>query len=342
MDDRPVFTRSFFLLAIISAAVTPRAAAQADPRVQLTLDSSEARQALVILHKEQAHQPITADDWKTLFATVPYQWLKAREAFMHRDFADTDFRKFLESPESIARTAEWEETLASMERANMTGLGVRVLEWLPPEAIIHAQVFPEIKPQTNSFVWRNEKGEAAIFLYIEKQTQAQFENTVAHECHHIGLASLDAQQQKLLTGLPANVRQTVDWLGAFGEGDAMLAAAGSADLHPHWEDDAAARARWDSDTMHFNEDVVTLTRFFDDILDGKLTGDAAMQKGQTFFGYQGPWYTVGYEMAALLENAIRPKSVHRLPPRSQTSFRAVQRDCTASEQERREPFFVAR
>jgi hypothetical protein len=301
MDNLPVFARPCFLLAVISAAIVLRASAQTNPRVQLTLDSSEARQVLVILHKEQAHQPVNEHDWRALFATAPYQWLKARESSMHRDFTDEDFRKFLESPESIARLPEWEQSLAGMERADMTALGAHVLEWLPPEAVIHARVFPEIKPKTNSFVWRNENAEAAIFLYIEKQSQAEFENTVAHECHHIGLASLDAQQQKLTAGLPANVREAVEWLGAFGEGDAMLAAAGSADLHPHWDEDAAARARWDSDMMHFNQDLAALVQFFDEILDGKLKGDDARQKAQAFYGDQGPWYTVGYEMAALVE-----------------------------------------
>lgn len=192
--DLPFFIRPLFLLAAISIAITPEQA-QTPPSVQLTLDLSEARQALVILHKGQARQPVSDNDWQTLFATVPYPWLKARESSMHRAFTDDDFKKFLQSPESVGRIPEWEQTLPSMQRANMTALGVRMLEWLPPEAVIHARAFPEIKPRTNSFVWRNEKGDAAIFLYIETQTQAEFENTVAHECHHIGLASLDAQQQ---------------------------------------------------------------------------------------------------------------------------------------------------
>ncbi len=273
----------------------------ADTRVELTLDASEAEQSLLILHKQQAHQAVTDADWQKLFATVPYQWLKAREAGMHREFSDEDFRKFLQAPETLARTAEWTQTLAGMERADMTGIGKRVLAWLPPRAVIQARVFPLIKPKTNSFVWRSAQGEPAIFVYLEKQTQAQFETIVAHECHHIGLFGLDAQQQKVLAGMPENVKQATQWMGAFGEGEAVLAAAGSTEQRPHWEDDAAARARWDSDMMHFNQDLATLTQFFNDVLDGKLKGDAIREKASTFFGYQGPWYTVGYEMAALVE-----------------------------------------
>lgn len=273
----------------------------AGTQVELTLDASEAAQSLLILHKQQAHQAVTDADWQKLFATVPYQWLKAREAAIQRAFTDEDFKKFLQAPETLARTEEWAQTLAGMEHADMTGIGGRVLAWLPPGAVIHARVFPMIKPHNNSFVWRNPQGQPAIFVYLVKQTQAQFETIVAHECHHIGLFGLDAQQKKVFAGMPENVKQAAEAMGAFGEGEAVLAAAGSTEQRPHWEDDALARARWDSDMMHFNQDVATLTQFFNDVLDGKLKGDAIKEKASTFFGYQGPWYTVGYEMAALVE-----------------------------------------
>jgi len=79
----------------------------------------------------------------------------------------------------------------------MHALGVRVLAWLPDGASIRAQVFPEIKPKQNSFVWTKPDNGPAIFLYLERQTKAKFENTVAHECHHIGLQSLGKEQDAL-------------------------------------------------------------------------------------------------------------------------------------------------
>jgi hypothetical protein len=298
------------LMALVLTAIPGFSAqnnATTDPRVQLMLDASEARQALVILHKEQAREVVADDDWQELFATIPYQWLKARETGLRRGFTDEDFRKFMQAAETQARTAEWEQTLAGMERTNMTGLGKRVLAWLPAGAVIQARVFPLIKPKTNSFVWRNGQGEPAIFIYLEKQTQAQFETIVTHECHHIGLFSLETQQEKMFAELPETIKTTAELMGAFGEGEAVLAAADSTDLRPHWEDDAPTRARWDSDMMHFNEDLASLTQFFGDVLDGKLKGDAIEEKASTFFGYQGPWYTVGYEMAALVERRFGRK-----------------------------------
>jgi hypothetical protein len=277
-------------------------------QIQLTLDASESKQALLILHKEQAHQAVTNDEWQELFATVPYQWLKAREKGMRREFTDEDFRKFLQAPETQARAAEWEETLGEIERTNMAGPGERVLAWLPSGAVIRARVFPMIKPKTNSFVWRNEQGEPAIFIYVEKQSKAQFEDTVIHELHHIGMFGLHNLREKAFAELPQSVRTAANLMGAFDEGDAVLAAAGSTDLRPHWEDDALARARWDSDLMRFNQDLATLTTFFNDVLDGKLEGDAIDEKASTFFDYQGPWYTVGYEMAALVEKRFGRKA----------------------------------
>ncbi|WP_353069924.1 DUF5700 domain-containing putative Zn-dependent protease [Tunturibacter empetritectus] len=279
------------------------ATAQTTPSVQLTLDTSEAEQALQILDKEAAHQAVNPEDWQRLFATTPYQWLKDREAAMGREFTDETFKHFLLQPETLSKRAEWHDTLTNLEKANMAALGANVLTWLPPGATIHARVFPEIKPVHNSFVWAKQGESPAIFLYLEKQSQDKFENTVAHECHHIGLASLEKQQDAIQAGLPLNVKKAMEWIGGFGEGEAMLAAAGSADRHPHWEDDGVARARWDADMMHFNVDLQSIQQLLMDILDGKLTPDTEIRKrAAPFWGeIQGGWYTVGYEMASLVE-----------------------------------------
>jgi len=108
--------------------------------------------------------------------------------------------------------------------------------------------------------------------------QGQVRNTVAHECHHIGLESLDRQEEAIQAGLPPNVKRALNWMTEFGEGEAMLAAAGSSDRHPHWEDDGEARARWDGDTMHFNADLQSIQQLLMDILDSKLTSDEDIQK----------------------------------------------------------------
>src|SRR5579859_3272798 len=140
-------------LFILLLCGTRLAAAQASPPVQLVMDTSEAEQALRILDKQAAHQTVIPSDWQALFATVPYQWLKERQKAMGRPFTDETFKHFLLQPETLGKRAEWHETLVSIEKANMTALGTGVLSWLPPGATIKARVFPEIKPQHNSFVW---------------------------------------------------------------------------------------------------------------------------------------------------------------------------------------------
>lgn len=52
---------------------------------------------------------------------------------------------------------------------------------------------------------------------------------------------------------------------------------------------------------NFNDDLKKVDAFFNEILEGKLTEDQTREKGFSFFGVQGPWYTVGWRMAVLIE-----------------------------------------
>jgi Putative zinc dependent peptidase (DUF5700) len=174
--------------------------------VQLPVDVTEAEQALCIIGKGAA---VNSEDWQRLFTTIPYQHLKAREAAMGRPFTDEDFKKFLLSPATLAKLPEWEKALAEVKQSDISAIGAGVLAWLPPGASIHARVFPEIKPNQNSFVWTMPGSDPTIFLYLEQQTRAQFENTVAHECHHIGLESLHDRQDAIRAKLPENVKLAV-------------------------------------------------------------------------------------------------------------------------------------
>ena len=94
----------------------------------------------------------------------------------------------------------------------------------------------------------------------------------------------------------------MNWVGSFGEGFAMLAAAGGPDVHPHAVSGAKERARWDNDMSHFDRDLGTVQQFLLDIAEGRLKTEEERGKvGYAFFGVQGPWYTVGWKMAAVIE-----------------------------------------
>lgn len=92
----------------------------------------------------------------------------------------------------------------------------------------------------------------------------------------------------------------------------MLAAAGGPDVHPHAVSPPAERARWDKDMLNFNTDLRALEGFFLDIIARRLsTPDTIAAVGMTFFGTQGPWYTVGYRMAVVIEQRFGRKELIR-------------------------------
>jgi len=280
-------------------AVTQAGAAD---RVQLRFDTSEAEAVLAILAKHKANQPVADADWQRLFSTEPYVRLKKREAGMHRDFSDADFQKFVLSDDLAGRAPALEKTLAEWKQADLSQAAARALAYLPSDAVIHAKVFPVIKPKTNSFVFEV-SSDPTIFLYLDPGlNRAQFENTVAHELHHIGYASIDARVEAKLKDMPPDAHAAVEWAGAFGEGFAMLAAAGGPDVHPHAVSKPEDRARWDHDMANFNQDLKTVEKFLLDVAQGRLKTEEERGKvASTFFGVQGPWYTVGWKMSVLIE-----------------------------------------
>lgn len=282
-------------------SILPALASDAD-RVQVKLDTSEAEQVLVIVAKHKHAQPITDADWQALFATEPYQRLKAREAAMHRNFTDEDFRKFVLSDELANQYDALSRTLAAWKKADLRAAGVRVLQYLPADATIHVKVFPEIKPKHNSFVFDTDM-DPAIFLYLDpKVSQQEFDNTVSHEMHHIGLSSTDKLYDKKIATLPPGAQKAAEWMGAFGEGLAVLAAAGGPDVPANQYSQPDVQQNWERGMKTFNQDLATLNEFFLDVIAGRLKGEAADEKAYTFFGdVQGPWYTVGYKMATLVE-----------------------------------------
>jgi hypothetical protein len=94
-------------------------------------------------------------------------------------------------------------------------------------------------------------------------------------------------------------------LFGFGEGLAMLAAAGGPAVHPHAASDSADRNRWDRDIADISTAFRTLEGFFLDVLDGRVTrSDSVVSRAVTFYGVQGPWYTVGWTMASVVERAF--------------------------------------
>ena len=91
----------------------------------------------------------------------------------------------------------------------------------------------------------------------------------------------------------------------------MLAAAGSPDTHPHGVSPAEERTTWDRSVANATPDRLELEGFFLSVLQKQLTGDQLREAGFQFFGVQGPWYTVGWQMAVTIERAFGRRSTRR-------------------------------
>ncbi len=294
---------SFLICWAVFCGVASAEGASATSRLNVRLVTDEAEAVLAILAKRKAGQEVTESDWQRVFQSEGYVRLKQRELSLQRSFEDEAFKQFALSEQLLQRMPALEETLARWQNADLTRAGGLALAYLPKDATIKAKIYPVIKPRDNSFVF-DVKTDPAIFLYLDPAvTREKFENTLAHELHHIGYGS--ACPRKEITGqiskLPQNQQALLTWIGAFGEGFAMLAAAGGPDIHPHAVSSAAERARWDGDVANFNADLKKVEAFFVDVLAGKLTEEQARAQGFSFFGTQGPWYTVGWRMATSIE-----------------------------------------
>ena len=171
----------------------------------------------------------------------------------------------------------------------------RSLEYLPPQANIRADVYFVIQPQGNSSAFEPDTPAAAIFLKVNPKSKTLEEqgNTLAHEAHHLGLASVQDVYKREISSLPENARQAAWWMGNFREGMAVLAAAGSPDVHPQSDLPECYRLAWDLEAERFAAHLNELNQFFLDTIHGDLLNEADMHEARTFFGYSGSWYTVG-------------------------------------------------
>lgn len=311
-----------------AVALLLAAPASGDPDLPIVTD--EATAAIQILEQRVAGRPVGEESWRHLFSTEGYRRLESREAAMGRAFEDSAFRAFMMSDSLLGRTADLRRTLDSWRNTDLGTARRKALAYLPAGTPIRAKVYLLVKPRTNSFVFEVDS-DPAIMLYLDpSRTTAQLENTVAHELHHIGYGSACHSAPVVKDSAVAVARR---WLGAFGEGVAMLAAAGSPVVHPHAASPTQERRRWDRDVANVGADLRRVEGFLLDIIDGRVTDpDSITQVGMSFFGVQGPWYTVGWVMASTVEReAGRPALVAALcdPARLLAAYNAAARGRSA-------------
>jgi hypothetical protein len=209
--------------------------------------TDEADAVLQILAKKENAQEITEADWQKVFTSEGYVRLKKRELSFQRRFEDSDFKQFVLSDNLAKRRQSLAETLARWKETDVNRVAQLPLAYLPQTAQIRAKIYLVIKPLENTFVFDIPE-DPAIFLYLDPAvSKEKFENTYAHELHHIGYGTGCPTQKTAdeIKQLPTNTQKVLKWIGAFGEGFAMLAAAGGANINPHAVSPPEERARWE-------------------------------------------------------------------------------------------------
>jgi hypothetical protein len=267
--------------------------------VTLNVSAAAADAALAVIQARDSSSQ--TEGWTRLLASRPYQRLHAREAAMGRVFTDSAFRAFLTSDSARVQAPALEATLRAWQTTDIEGAARRAAAYLPAGTPIHASLYFMIKPRLNTFVFDVQK-DPTIFVAIDPSlSAAEFQNEYAHELHHIGYG-VACRENTSGTKRDPRTATVLDWMGSFGEGWAMLAAAGDPRINPHSMSSAAERATWDSAYANVGVDMSHLETFFMSILNGVSSDSVATATGMSFFGpVQGPWYTVGYLMASTIE-----------------------------------------
>jgi hypothetical protein len=297
---------------------------------RLRVFSTEAKTALVVM--TTTDPKARAEAWGRLKATEEYRRLGEREESFHRSISDTAFYQWLTADSTIARAPALKRTLNTWMASDIAGAVKRSAAYLPRGTPIRAALYFMIKPHPNTFVYDTEHN-PTIFVSVDSSVDAaQFENEIAHELHHIGISA--ACPAVTTKGPQTPMDTVVHWMSAFGEGWAMLAAAGGPDVNPHWESDSADRARWDRDYAHVGDGMKQLSSFFDAVLTRKVSNpDSVQAHAMSFFGIQGPWYTVGYLMArtvAVTDGREKLVSVICSPPKLLLSYQEAAKSANRS------------
>jgi outer membrane protein assembly factor BamB len=278
--------------------------------VDVRVVTDEADAVLELLAKRASEQQITGADWKRLEATEGYRRLKRRQESFGAESFDSRFREWLLGVD-LADLDRLRNGVNRWRDLDASAAGRAASAYLPNGTRLRATIYPVLKRTGNSFVFEVDT-DPAIFMYVSgEDSESEITNTLAHELHHIGTSAgcPDAGEDRP-AGPPGEVLR---WMGAFGEGLAMLAAAGGPNVHPHTGRTGEEWVVWERDVARFNEDLPRIERFFLDILAGKLDGDTQRAR---FFELintdrvpQGPFYTVGWKMGALVEQRFGRQAI---------------------------------
>lgn len=291
---------ALMLVLVFAMTCAHSETAVADVRVEL----DEPRAAIALLEDLAAGREPVDTKWAALWNSHGYRRLLARETAMGRGegFAQR-LQAWLREPETVAQLDGFRAAVVRWEAFDATRAAKRARHYLPAETALRATLFPVLKHTTNSFVFDLE-GDPAVFINMDPGKDADFlEAVMTHELHHVGLAH--CPQPPDYDRLTPVQQRVADWLGVFGEGLAVLATAGDPFRHPHYYSDADQYAVWERDVARFNLDLARSETIFRGVLEHSIAEDQQRPALFTLIASnavpQGPAYTVGWKMAALVE-----------------------------------------
>ena len=294
-------TRRSWVLLFLSIACRPELRPPPTAEIVIVRDALDVTTG--ILGNRAVGREVPEQMWDSLFHTRGYLRLKERELGLQRPFTDSAFRAFLLSDTLLARLPELLPAVRLWSEVSIGSAAAKAAAYLPAGTPIRAWLYPLIKPKGNSFVNRGPDGVMGIFIYVDPtMPPSELRTTLAHELHHVGYTAACGGKSDS-TGSPAeqSLRQV---LGAFGEGLAMLAAAGGPDIDPNTMSRKSMRETWAKNMGQVGEHLGAIDSLVQDVASGRTTSpDSVIARAVTFFGDQGPWYTVGWLMGSTVEKA---------------------------------------
>lgn len=289
-------------------------------RFDIAIEPDQAQAVLELLDVRAAGGEVPDSLWTRLLASEGYRRTMQRERGMNERFGldrgidDSSFRTWALSGAALEGIAERRAALDAWLKVDLQSAGERALAYLPAGTRLHGTIYPIVREQTNSFIWDLETEHPAIFMYVESgRDAAEIEHILAHELHHVGSALAPCPEAPPAPDRPAGVRQVRRWLTAFGEGIAVLAAAGGPDGDTHPFAGPDERSAWSARLDSLAFDMVELEAFLLALLEEDLTGDDAGRRGMSFISRPGapagPFYSVGWHMAATVERVLGREAV---------------------------------
>jgi hypothetical protein len=300
-------------------AISSLATAQAplpDAALEVKIDSTQAEATLGLLAARARGESVPASSWARVFESEGYKRVLARELAIderlgiERGYSNDSFLEWALSDAALEGLAGRQRTLAAWADVDLDEAARRARAYLPEGTRLEATAYPIVRKQTNSFVW-DLPHDPAIFLSVGADVGAgELALTLAHELHHVGLAGGCAESEEEAEEGVAAARR---WLSGFGEGLAVLAAAGGPEGETHAPGQVDLGAAWRERLENLESDMQDLEAFLIDVAEGRTVGEEAQRRGMAFVSAddvpQGAFYSVGWFMAVAVERHLGREAV---------------------------------